>query len=572
LARKVHFDNKMLTTPGAVGSGRFADDELENDKRGLPPLSIVRMIWKRRFQILLAAIALGAAAVAVVYFWPATYRAETLILVDSQKIPEKFVSATVSAELQDRLATISQRILSNTRLKKIIQSFKLYEKESKTHVEEEILEIMRNDIKVTAEKGFIQNRPGAFRVSYEGRNPTLVAEVTNQLGNLFIEENLRAREVQAEGTSDFMKTQLEQAKKGLDAQEAKVSRFKQMYSGELPQQEATLAQEMGRLQIQLQGNQDALNRAQQNKISFESALSVAEATEATLKRLIEAARNLNGSSPVLPPGKARPKKKSEELEEQLAILKAVDRPGHPDVRNMEHLLEQVKLRERDEPAAPDTTADQAPGKKEEIPDSPETVRALAGERERLAGLRANLAIVKRELEVRQEDNQKILDRIGSVQARIQRLPLREQEMMSVTRDYEMSKANYQSLLNKIFAADMATDMERNQKSERFTILDPARVPEKPISPNRPLLGSASCLVALALSIGFCLLLEIRKNHFLGEWELPEGIVVLGRVPRIIPATLPRPNGFWRNKVLAASVTLATLGVASVAAYALRARY
>src|SRR6185369_5295907 len=110
---------------------------------------------------------------------------------------------------------------------------------------------------------------------------------TNQLGNLFIEENLRAREVQAEGTSDFMKTQLQQAKKGLDEQEEKVSRFKQTYAGELPQQETALAQEMSRLQVQLQGNQDALNWAQQNKISLESSLNVAQATEANLKRLIE---------------------------------------------------------------------------------------------------------------------------------------------------------------------------------------------------------------------------------------------------------------------------------------------
>src|SRR5262245_10724264 len=152
----------MLTAGRNVARGwDLMDEALDNPKGGFPPLSIIRMVWKRRYQILLATAALSAATLTMVFFWPATYRAETLILVDSQKIPEKFVSATVSAELQDRLATISQRILSNTRLEKIIQSFKLYEKDRKTHVEEEILEMMRNDIKVTAEKGWTQNRPGA---------------------------------------------------------------------------------------------------------------------------------------------------------------------------------------------------------------------------------------------------------------------------------------------------------------------------------------------------------------------------------------------------------------------------
>src|SRR5437762_13505488 len=118
-----------MMTPRAAGSNRLSgDDEFEPTKRGLHPLSIIRMIWKRRYQALLGTTVLGVAAVGAVWFWPPTYRAETLILVDSQKIPEKFVSPTVSAELQDRLATISQRILSNTRLAKVIQTYKLYEK------------------------------------------------------------------------------------------------------------------------------------------------------------------------------------------------------------------------------------------------------------------------------------------------------------------------------------------------------------------------------------------------------------------------------------------------------------
>src|SRR6266446_2455654 len=157
------------------------DDEAEDIKPRIPPLSFVWILWKRRVQILISWFVLSVIAVTTVMLWPANYRAEALILVDSQKIPEKFVSATVSADLQDRLATISQRILSNTRLQKTIDTFQLYQKERKTHVQEEVLEMMHNDIKVTPEKGWAQNRPGAFRVSYEGHNPAVVAAVANQL-------------------------------------------------------------------------------------------------------------------------------------------------------------------------------------------------------------------------------------------------------------------------------------------------------------------------------------------------------------------------------------------------------
>src|SRR5437868_7077828 len=120
------------------------DDDLEDSKQRISPRSFVRILWKRRYQIALSWGVLVVVVLTAVMLWPATYRAEALILVDSQKIPEKYVSATVSAELQDRLATISQRILSNTRLQKTIETFNLYEKERKTHFQEQILEMMRD--------------------------------------------------------------------------------------------------------------------------------------------------------------------------------------------------------------------------------------------------------------------------------------------------------------------------------------------------------------------------------------------------------------------------------------------
>ena len=120
--------------------------------------------------------------------------------------------------------------------------------------------------------------------------------------------------------------------------------------------------------------------------------------------------------------------------------------------------------------------------------------------------------------------------MAEVEARVANLPLREQDLAAVVRDYEISKANYQSLLRKKMDADLATEMERRQKSERFVLLDPPRVPEKPIKPHRlllGLLGSGMGLVCGAL-IGFGR--ELKKNVFLGEWELPTDIQILGQIP------------------------------------------
>jgi polysaccharide biosynthesis transport protein len=291
---------------------------------------------------------------------------------------------------------------------------------------------------------------------------------------------------------------------------------------------------LSQLQLQLQGNQDALNRATQNKITVQSALNVAQSTEATLQRLIENANHRSTTEG----GPVATKKKSEQLQAQLAEMKLRYSPAHPDFKALLATIEQAKAQE----AAEADTEKQAPkgvsptesktDEAEETPQSAEAVRTLAAERERVALMNAELSSLNAELKTRQTDQQQLLNRIDSLQARIRRLPLREQEMTAVTRDYEVSKLNYKSLQDKIFAANMATDMERRQKSERFTILDPARVPEKAISPNRPLWASVGGFLALFLSAALWLGVEIRKNKFLGEWELPDGIVVLGRVHNI----------------------------------------
>jgi polysaccharide biosynthesis transport protein len=244
-------------------------------------------------------------------------------------------------------------------------------------------------------------------------------------------------------------------------------------------------------------------------------------------------------------------------------------PAHPDIKAMMAAIEQAKATEAAESAQDKSLSDSsragnADEAQDALPQSAESVRALASERERVALMNAQLATLDAELKTRQADQQQLLRRIDSLQARVRRLPLREQEMTAVTRDYEVSKLNYKSLQDKIFAANMATDMERRQKSERFTILDPARMPEKAISPNRPLLDGVGSALALFLSAGFWLLLEMRKNKFLGEWELPAGIVVLGRVQNIF--ALENAVGFSRRKAVVVSLAVAVVIAGSLAAY------
>ena len=495
------------------------------------------MFWKQKAYAGAIWAAATVLTLIIVYTLPAVYKSDALILVDSQKIPEKYVAATVNADLEDRLTNISQQILSSTRLLKLMDTFDLYREERKSKVQEEILEAMRKDINIKLEKGWRQDRPGAFRVSFQGPNPTVVSNVANQIGNFFIEENLRSREVQAEGTSEFLQNQLAQARKTLDEHEAKLSAYKVNRTGQLPQQAEMLNAALARLQVELSGNQDAINRTQQTKVMLENAKGIAESTLQTLTRAAERA-TAAGAVPMAGPAPAR--RKSDQLLGDLQSLRARLSDEHPEVRRLQFDLAAVLAAEEKElkesPAVPTSgpaSGDAASaGKTDEKAVAPSLVPDIARERERVANLRTQHDLATRDLEILSNDRKRVLRDIANFQGRVEQLPLREQEMASLTRDYEITKGNYQSLLDKKLAAEMATDMERRQKAERFTMLDPARIPEKPFSPNRLMLNIIGILAGLVLAVAAAIGREFRKNTLLGEWELPGEILVLGRVPRI----------------------------------------
>ena len=538
------------------------------------------MLWKRKLAIGIVWCAVSIVTPLVVSRIPSIYKAEAVILVDSQKIPDRYVSSTVVTDAQDRLATISQQILSSGRLQKVIEDLDLYHKERQTHYMEEILAMMRLDTEVTPEKA-MNGRTASFRVSYQGPEPAVVAQVANKIASLYVEENLKTREIQAQGTSEFIETQLKDAKQKLDGLEVAVSQYKLQHNGELPQQEGSLNGILSRLGVALEANRDALNRAQQQKAMLQDALSVASDSETI--QLSEQARDLEpvASAPVAPPfpsSTLEPKrKKSEELQAQLNDLRLRYSDSYPDVKRLRIRLEEAKLEEERksaqeppyvEPSHQTLVAGAQKPKPKRLTDSPE----LNQTRERIASLKSQLDLTNQELDVRKKEQQRILGDISVYQSRVNSLPIREQEMAGLTRDYEITKANYRSLLDKKIAAEMATDMERREKSERFTIVDPARVPARPFKPKREMLDIGGSLIGLALGLALGLGREFQEATLLGEWELPAGPGVLGRLPyiEITPNSpiLPSDKSDQSNGKRSRRVRLAILSTALASVLAL----
>lgn len=627
---------------------------LEEAQAGNPafsPLSILRTVWKRKIRIVFCSLLFCAVGVAVVRLLPPVYMAESVVLIDTQKIPEKFVSSTVASDLDDRIEAIRQTLLSSGELRKVIDDFGLYRNERKTHFEEDILEIMRKDISITLEPvggsggSSASKRTAAFRIGYQGADPDTVMRVANRLTDLCILQNVKTREEQAGGTSEFIDSHLVEAKKLLDELEAKVSAYKLQHNGELPQQEQMLASALSRLQTELEANRDAINRAQQTRVILEGSLNAMEVTLAAETRAYTEAHQTavaqtNNESVSLPgqPNTGPPRKTSENMQDQLALLLVRYGEAYPDVIRLRKDIEKVKRIEEERKAGGDADAAHAPasaqpggtaskgaatanpqpsgsaakgaatasskplsGGTKGVAPASATLAAAANKaimasaqpagkgpvnpktasepvelthtREQVAGLQAQIQASEKELTDRKAEQTQILRDLTQYQQHLDRLPVREQEMAQITRDYEMAKANYKSLLDKETAAEMALDMERRQESERFTVIDRAQLPRRPIKPKRPMLygGAAAASLVLGLLIGFAA--EMRKNVFLGEWELPEGTPILARLPHIeIQAASHREKSasrrrwFNRGKGLAKASATSVLLAASCGAW------
>jgi polysaccharide chain length determinant protein (PEP-CTERM system associated) len=459
------------------------------------------------------------------------YSSTAVILVESQKIPENFVASTVQTALEAQLDTLKQQVLSTDRLWSLVERFHLYEAERTKYTREELLALMKRDITISLSRGWSAHGPGAFEVEFRAKSARAAAEVANQIGMFFINENLRQRTAEAAATSAFLDDQLSAAETRLREQEAKLKEFKLAHNGELPEQETALLATVAQGRTELLAIQESLGRAEQNKLILESSLAYAKASlrgrQERLRPPVPGAVEMEAAPAAAPAGPTP----FEVAQVELGRLRARYHDSHPEVRRA--LAEVERL--RPEEARRSTSGRDVPGPAQPTHSHPDQGAAAAdestqNENNRIQELTSQIAAITQEIETLEQRRQRVDSEALEGQARIQKLPVREQQLAVITRDYETSRNNYQSLLNKKLAADVAMDMERWHKSQKFIMLDPARTPERPARPNRPLLISTGSALSLLLGLALAMMLELRCNVLLGPWELPQGTPILGRIP------------------------------------------
>jgi polysaccharide chain length determinant protein (PEP-CTERM system associated) len=496
-----------------------------------------RRKWYIVFSILL--ILFGASVYSVVA--PEKYKSSTTILVIAQKVPEAYVRSTVSSEVDERLFTLRQQVMSRTRLLAVVEELGLYKEERKKLPPEGIVEMMRGSIDIQVASARDRSRRGrdsgedAFTLTVTNENPQLAMMTASRLASYFIDENLKSREQQAVGTSEFLESQLQETKVRLEAQEEKVKQYKLKFMGELPQQMQANLQILSRLQDQLRTNADATRRAGDQKVFLEAQIGMLGAQSSALRA------QAPGSSGSEAPAASNDTAFliADELAEkksQLAALSSKFTEQYPEMRRLKgeitELEKQLAEANRNEKGAGTSagTARRRPVSRGAASEATPGAR----EREELLRIRAQYAAIDSEIASLRKERAGIERNIAELENRVEKSPRREQEMVSLTRDYENLKLSYDDLLKKKLDADVSQNLEKRQKGEQFQILDPANLPREPFTPDRPRIFGIAFAAALLVGFGGAIGFEILNPTLRGKRDFQHffQVPVLASIPVI----------------------------------------
>ena len=501
-------------------------------------------VLRRRAWVLIVPFAIVSAATAVfARLLPDQYRSDTLILVVPQRVPESYVRSTVTTRIEDRLQSIQQQILSRTRLERIIQDLDLYKEQRRTGIMEDVVEGMRRDIAIQVVKG------DAFRVGFVGQEPRTVMRVTERLASLFIEENLRDREVLAEGTNQFLESQLEDARTRLLEQEKRLQEYRQQYSGQLPSQLESNLQVLQNTQLQIQGLLESLNRDGDRRLILER--QIADLEETPDEPVVVPAGDLSSASATQQLAAARA---------ALASLEQRLKPEHPDVLRVKRMIRELEPKAdleasqaADTPLSPSQAAGRSP--------------AAQARLKRLSDLRGELDQLKRQMTSKAAEEQRLRGVVASYTSRAEAAPKRESEMIELTRDYQTLQGMYSSLLAKKEESKMAANLERRQIGEQFKLLDPARMAERPFSPNRQRINMMGMLAGLGVGVLLIALLEFRDKSFKTDEEVISvlSLPVLAVVP-VMESSHERQLHFRRRLFLNIGLGGTVVGCLGVVVY------
>jgi polysaccharide chain length determinant protein (PEP-CTERM system associated) len=472
------------------------------------PEDVLQILRRRVWFVLVPFSVIAAATAVVVRKLPDRYTSKAVVLVVPQQVPADYVKPTTSTRLDEQLQTITQQLLSRTRLEQIIDELNLYPDERRTGIMQDVVEEMTKDVSVDITRG------DAFSVSYTSGNARTAQAVASKLTSAFIDESTKDQQNLTEGTSQFLESSTEEMRLRLEETEKKLQAYRQSHSGELPTQLEGNLTALQNTHQQMQIVIEAENRDHDRHIFIERQIADLQAPPAA-----------PGAPPLPPPTDSPPRGTTAQMlafyEAQLQSEQAAGwKDERPEVRTTRRMIDDLhKKMDQEALAQPVST---------EAGVSP----AEVGREKKRADFQSQLAQLDKQIAYEQSEEKRLQAVAAGLQQRVDDVPARESELLDLNRDYTTLSALYNNRLAKKEEADLATNLQRRQIGETFKLLDAARVPERPASPNRPLLNVAGLAGGLGVGVLLVGLLEYRDKSFKSDDEIVNLLAV--RVLAVVP--------------------------------------
>jgi polysaccharide biosynthesis transport protein len=529
--------------------------------------------WRRRrtFVVVTAASFLATALLAGLL--PATYRSTATILIEQQEIPQELVRSVITSFADQRVQVISQRVMTTQNLLSLVDRYNLYPDIRTKQPREVLLDKLRSDIAMhMISADVIDPRSGrptqatiAFSVSYQSRSPDLALKVANDLTSLYLNENLTSRTQMGQQTATFFSEESGRQAAHIADLDKTLTAFKEKHRNDLPELVQLNLQTMERTELDLHDAQNKLDALDSQRVLLEAQLAQINPTSQVFS---DTGQRVMG-----------PEDRLKALKSQLAIYKARFAPGHPDIVSTEHEVEGLESQVKSD----DDTADRirnldeakaqlARARERYAPDHPDVVRlqhtvdglqgevdaaAKTGKRRDEAATHSDNPVyiqVKGQLDALAVDRDRAVKRRDELQSkfddyerRMAHSPEVEREFHAMSRELETAQLEYKEILAKQTEVKVSENLETERKGERFTMIEPPQMPEKPISPNRTLIVALGLLLSLGIGVGAAAAHEAFDASIRG----PNDIRQLLQVPALasIPIIFTAEDRARRKKII-----------------------
>jgi succinoglycan biosynthesis transport protein ExoP len=509
------------------------------------PSEYAQILWRRKWLIVLPAVAVACAVGWVVWSLPNIYESTTLLTVKRPTIPTVMVPSISEEDLSMRINNINQQVQSRSSLEPLILKYGLYKEDRARGVTmEEIVDRMRNHIRIEIENSEEHNSSPAFRIAFKGRDPQTTKAVTSELANKYV--NAQAEDAQgvAKQTQKFFETQAAEAKKELDDIENNRLDYMIANVNRLPSSVAALIGQLTGLREQQKTLLTEIGRMRDMRSLLTRQLG--DYQEQSARDNTEVAEEMADPKKTQTYGMLLSQKAG--IEAELQEMRTTLTEKNPDLKRKQAQLDSIKR----EMANMETDATA----------KVERYRTNSEGRANLGAKRIGYEIEKLEREIARHEGVMATGdaQIGELQTRINSVPDVEVALESMNRDYQTKKGLYDQLLEKKSDADLSATVQINAQGETIVVVDPANLPQRPVAPKRlTLVGLGLCL-GLGVGVMLALLVEVPRLltiQTVDDASHYSGLPVLASVPDLLTPqearNLPQRRMLWLAAGIVATI-------------------